>query len=123
MSDTEGKIWYRVSSGPRIEEVLVIKETAHRITELVDLGGRNTTRIHDKKSSHSQYVATPGEVRKIIEEMVADEKRWVTHSKERIARTEEKIAAMEQRLLAGSFPIIKLQTKDMSKPKTEELGL
>lgn len=121
MSDTEGKIWYRISSGPHIEETLVIKETTHKITEQVDIGGRKVVRIHNKKNSYCQYVATAAEVRKAIEEMICDEKNWVRSAKQRILKTEEKIMKMEDQLLTGSFPVVKL--KPSTDSKTEPLAL
>lgn len=123
MSDLNGQIWYRVMSGPHIEEVLVVKETAHKITEQIDYMGRKTLRIHNKKSSYDQYVATPGEVRKIIEEMISTERNSITYMEERILKTKERVKKMEEQLESGSFPITRLRPYLDSKSKVETITL
>lgn len=123
MSDLNGQIWYRIMSGPHIEEVLVVKETTHKITEQIDYVGRKSLRVHNKKSSYDQYVATPSEVRKVIEEMVCKEKDSVTYMKDRILKTEEKIKKLEERLRTGVFPVMKLKTSDNQKNEAKEIAL
>lgn len=100
-----------------------LKETEHKITEKACLFGRTTLRVRNKKNSYEQFVSTPAEVRKIIEETICNEKSYVIHAKERIVRTEEKIKKLEEQLQAGIFPVVKLQQEAEVKTQTEPLGL